>query len=118
MKRLLRLRLQTVAYLFVVGMSAFGLWLVDQQANALDTEIEDRTRGNCEISNAGRALTRDIAVEVGVESAEAIIEIAAAGDDPPSPEVIDAYRAAVQRRMEAIAAQLEDRDCAAELADN
>lgn len=121
MKGILRNRLQLMAYLFVVAMSAFGLWLVehrsDQQADALKAEVEVRTRENCEISNEGRALTREVAVDVGVESAEAVIEVASAGDDPPDPAVIEAYRQAVERRMEAIASRLVDRNCAREARD-
>lgn len=119
MRRILRNRLQLVAYLFVVAMGAFGLWLVehraDQAADALEIEEDTREREGCERANEGREQIRDVAVEVGVESAEAVIEVATAGEDPPDPAVIEAYRAAVQRRMEAIAAQLEDRDCEEEL---
>lgn len=109
---------RVLAYLFVVGMSAFGLWLVehraDQQADALAVETEARALQGCERANEGRALTREVAAEVGVESAEAVIEVASQGDDPPSPEVVEAYREAVRRRMEQIASRLEDRACEAE----
>lgn len=119
MRYLNRHRGRILAYLLVVGMSAFGLWLVehrsDQQADALAVEAEARSLQGCERANEGRATTREVAVEVGVESAEAIIEISTADpEDPPDPAVIEAYRQAVQRRMEQIASQLEDRDCAEE----
>lgn len=86
-----------------------------QTGQDLDAEIEDRTRESCERANESREVIRRIAVQVGVESAEAILEVAGGGDDPPDPAVVEAYRQAVRRRMEVIASQLVDRDCDAEL---
>jgi hypothetical protein len=92
-------------------LSAEAQNATENQAKSLAVVTEQDANRACDTANEARQNTRRIAAQVGIESAEAIIEIAGANVEP---ERIMLYREAVARRMEIIANQLPDRDCSAE----
>lgn len=48
-----------LAYLFVVLMSMYGLWRVQQVSDERDRDIVERIIRDCEITNANRAFATD-----------------------------------------------------------
>jgi hypothetical protein len=92
--------LRTLAYLFVVAMGAYGLWLV--QDNRLDDRAQDCVNDWERVDGTRAAI--GLATVAG---AEALIEVF----PEASPERIVAYRAAIGRRATAARNQIPDPRC-------
>lgn len=115
----------------IVAVTSFFSWRADEAQDdrerredvqeQIDLAAHD-AHEECRNSNVTRELFRDIGIELNVAavsaSTEALILVASAGDNPPDPATVDAYRATSMEqatsRATAIVSQLEDRDCPVE----
>lgn len=99
------------AYLAVVAMGAFGLWQVRDLQLDQRAEIDRDAIESCRSGNETRQVIRQMAKDASLEVGESIIEVASQGDEIPSAETVAQFRGIMARRLDAIVAQLEDRDC-------
>lgn len=107
-------RAQAAVYAAVVAMFASGLWLTehrfDQAVEVIEADREAAAIRACESGDDVRALIRRMSRDAPLEVGEAIIEVASREDGtPPDPKVIDAFRQAMQRRLDGIVNQLPAR---------
>lgn len=99
------------AYMVVVVMGALGLWQVRDLQVDQRAEIDRDAVESCRTGNETRQTIRQMAKDTALEVGESIIEVASQGEDPVPEETVAQFRGIMARRLDAIVAQLEDRNC-------
>lgn len=99
------------AYVAVVAAGTWGIWSVRDLQQDQARQVAVDARASCVLGNETRQTIRQVAKDTALEVGESIIEVASQGDDSVSPETVAQFRGIMARRLDAIVAQLEDRDC-------
>ena len=99
-------RFKLAAYALIVVVMAFGLWRVEDQGNRIERESATRADETCVTGWMVRADIRSAIDRATRAGAEAIIAIADA-----EPQVVEAYRAQIEDRIQAAVDEIADPDC-------
>ncbi len=105
---------RTAAYVALVVYASVGIWRVELanrdlhdlvRSEAAEDRVEDAQR--CVTSWEVRGEIRASDRTHSIESAEALIEVV----NPDDPELVELYRAVLDRRLRAAGRQVGDPDC-------